>query len=276
MVAMRRLSLLGAPTNLGNRPYEDNGAARLTTLGPARLRDRGIADRLQARDHGDVVAAPYRDFVHAPGTIRNEDLILDHLRRLAQTLAQYDSFTVVLGGDCSILPGTLAGLGSNRDLGLVYIDGHSDFALPETSQTGGAAGMDLAFATGRGDTELARLRGPAPLVRDENVVAVGVRDGNFGDAAIRTATEPERVLDYLRGRPFLVHLDVDVLDPLYMPFVDSPEPGGLDPAALTRLLAPLVQHRDAIGIEVTIYDPREDGDGEGAELLTSILEEAMR
>ena len=269
------MNLLTAPTALGNRPYESDGTARWTDRGPARLRELGIVQRLHARDLGDVAAAPYRDFVRPPRGIRNEDLVLDHVRAIARELEKQDEFTVVIGGDCSVLLGSLLGLSRGRDLGLVFIDGHSDFNTVDTTVTGAVAGMDLALAIGRGESELARLGGPSPLVSDEHVVAVGIRDGDFGDSKIRTATTATQVLHQLGDRPFFVHVDADVLDPSFMPFVDSPEPGGLDADALVSLLAPLVRHPNAVGIELTIYDPREDHDGRGAELLAGILERAL-
>ncbi len=42
--------------------------------------------------------------------------------------------------------------------------------------TGSVASMGLALAVGRGDTPLARLAGPAPLVRSEDVALIGRRD----------------------------------------------------------------------------------------------------
>lgn len=269
------MNLLTAPTSLGNRPYESDGTARWTDRGPARIREQNLVQRLHACDLGDVPAAPYRDFVRKSGVIRNEDLVLDHVRAIARALEPSDDFTLIVGGDCSVLLGSLLGLSRGRDLGLVFIDGHSDFNTIETTQTGAVAGMDLALAIGRGDSELARLRGAKPLVRDEHVVAVGIRDGDFGNSRIRTATSADEVLAQLGDRDFFVHVDVDVLDPAFMPFVDSPEPGGLDPDALVSLLTPLVHHPRAIGMELTIYDPRDDRDGRGAVLVADILERAL-
>jgi arginase len=269
------MNILGAPTNLGNRPYESDGTARWTDRGPDRLRELGIVSRLHARDLGDVTAAPYRDFIRPPGGIRNEDLVLDHNRALARSLEPLTGFTLVLAGDCSVLPGAIRGLAHGREIGLVYIDAHSDFNTAEQSETGGVAGMPVALVTGRGDTELARLGGDGPLVRDENVVAVGVREGDFDGSKIGTATTADEVLERIGDRPFFVHLDVDALDPAIMPFVDSPTPGGLSKREMTDLLRPLVRHPSAIGMEVTIYDPRDDGDGRGAGLLVEILADAF-
>ena len=62
--------------------------------------------------------------------------------------------------------GTLLGAaGRAGRIGLACIDGHADFATPDESQTGSAASMCLALAVGRGNSPLARLAGPTPLVR---------------------------------------------------------------------------------------------------------------
>jgi arginase len=264
---MRPIHILTAPTSLGNRPYESDGTARWTSSGPARLRERGLIERLGAVDLGDVAAAPYRDYERVPGRIRNEDLVLDHVRRIATAVEAQSGFTLIVGGDCSVLLGSLAGLSRGRDPGLVYIDAHDDFNTIESTETGAVAGMVLALATGRGGER---------LVRDEHVVAVGIREGDFRGTGIRTGATVDEILSVVGERDFLIHLDVDALDPRHMPFVDSPVPGGLQPDELTSLLAALVRHPHAIGMEMTIYDPREDFSGAGAELLVTILENAFR
>jgi arginase family enzyme len=76
-------------------------------------------------------------------------------------------FSVVLGGDCSIVLGCLTGArqSARGSVGLAYFDAHADFGTPEESRTGSAASMCLALAVGRGETPLARLAGNEPLVR---------------------------------------------------------------------------------------------------------------
>lgn len=271
------MNILTAPTSLGNRPYESDGTARHTDRGPAKLREHGVVERLRARDLGDIAAAPYRDFVRPRGGVRNEDLVLDHVRAIAQRVAYERDFLTLIGGDCSTLLGALLGLRAQHDdIALVFIDGHSDFGTPVTSGTGGVAGMDLALAVGRGDTPLARLRDDGPLVREENVVAIGIRDGDFRDSNIRGASDANEALALIGDRNFFVHVDADVLDPSIMPFVDSPEPNGLSANALVEILKPLVTHPRAIGMELTIYDPRHDHDGRGAELLVDLLGRSFR
>jgi arginase len=63
-----------------------------------------------------------------------------------------------------------------------------------------------------------------------------------------------------------------VLDPAVMPAVDSPEPGGPDLSQLADLLAPLVRHPRALGMELTIYDPMLDPDEACGRRLVGLLE----
>ena len=58
-----------------------------------------------------------------------------------------------------------------------------------------------------------------------------------------------------------MHLDADVLDDRLMPAVDDRQPDGLSYAELGVLLAALLGSDQAVGMEVTIYDPTLDPDG---------------
>ena len=184
---MRHVAVLGAPSSIGLRPHDETGAPQEVNGAPETLRDLGLIERLDATDLRDVLPPPYEDFERPPGKARNEAGVATYSRSLADPVAagiNDDRFLVVIGGDCSIVLGCLLGAGRARRgtssdpgrIGLVYVDGHADFASPEESMTGSVASMGLALAVGRGDTQLARLAGPAPLVRGEDVALIGRRD----------------------------------------------------------------------------------------------------
>ncbi|HJU68269.1 MAG TPA: arginase family protein [Gemmatimonadaceae bacterium] len=299
---MRRpIALIGAPSSIGIRPYDD-GAARRLDLAPGALREQGLADRIAAHDLGDVVPPSYRDFVRPNGRPRNEDGVAIYSRQIAARMAEAwanEAFTLLLGGDCSIVLGALLGArqaGRSR-VGLVYVDAHADFATPTTSRTGSAASMCLALAVGRGDTPLARLDEEGPLVRGEDVVLIGRRDDWdepwYGEDALRAspvldlthaslrtegATSAARAaIDRLAPNVdgFWIHVDADVLDPTVLPAVDSPEPGGLSLEELGDLLTPLTRHPAALGLELTIYDPALDPDRSSAARLAALLQHVL-
>ncbi len=297
----RPLAIVGAPSSIGIRPY-DNGDTRRLDRAPAVFRELGIVHRLGAADLGDVLPPPYRDYVRPPRRARNEPEVASYSAALADRVARGlgdGRFVVLLGGDCSIVLGGL--LGARRvaggTVGLAYIDGHADFATPGESRTGSVASMCLGLAVGRGRTPLARLAGRTPLVAGEHVVLVGRRDeadswyGHAALAASGVLDIPGTVLA-ARGAAaaasealarltapavggFWIHLDADVLDPADMPAVDSPEPGGPALDDIVSLLAPLVHHERALGLELTIYDPGLDPDRVCASRLVNLLESVL-
>ena len=260
---------------------------------PDVLRWNGFRARLGARDAGRVEAPAYGTEVHPCG-IRNAEAIAAHARALASVVESVllrGELAVVLGGDCSILLGNLLGARRNVErLGLVFLDGHSDFFTPERSGTHGAAGMDLALAVGRGPRLLSALAPDGPLVDAGSVVHLGLREE---DPELRASGIPvldladiERrgpasiageVLDRLGDLPgFWIHLDADVLDDAVMPAVDSRAPGGLSYEALVGLLRPLLASPRALGVELTIYDPDRDPEGTAGRAFTAALVEALR
>ena len=68
---------------------------------------------------------------------------------------------------------------SSGRIGLVFVDGHSDFRHPgNAAYVGAAAGEDLALVTGRGQAELAGIEGRRPYFRDADVVVLGIREND--------------------------------------------------------------------------------------------------
>lgn len=295
------IAIVGAASSIGIRPYDD-GTPRRLDLAPGALRRQGLTARLGARDMGDVAPPPYLDLVRPPGRPRNEQGVADYSRALAEYIASTRTggdFTVVLGGDCSIVLGCLMGMrrAGYARVGLAYVDAHADFATPEVSRTGSAASMCLALAVGRGGTPLAHLDGQRPLADPADVVVIGRRDDAepwYGQEALRElgVMDLRHAMIRERGpvdaagaalqrlaRPdldgFWIHLDADVLDPAVLPAVDSPEPGGLEVHELIGLLTPLVRHPKALGLELTIYDPLYDPDLTSAATLAALLERTL-
>jgi arginase len=311
---MRKLAIMGAPSSIGLRPHDQTGLPQDVNLAPEALRSAGVVDRLGAKDLGDVLPPPYEDFERAPGKARNEAGIAMYSRSIADRVAaglDDGRFLVVIGGDCSIVLGCLMGAGRTprsasddaRRIGLAYVDGHADFASPEESMTGSVASMGLALAVGRGDTPLARVAGPVPLVRGEDVALVGRRDQGqwYGHEALAVsgildlpwaAIAPDGgdvlppplaetasiVLDRVAATDldgFWIHVDADVLNPEVMPAVGSPEPGGPDIDELAALLAPLADDPKALGIAISLYDPSLDPDRSSAARLVDLLAKSL-
>jgi arginase len=269
---VRDLIVIDAPSNLGLRPPVEGVAPGVYKLAGA-MRDCELLGRLGAEDGGVVTPPRYE-----PRGRGREPAIAEYSLRLAtrvEDALDRGLFPVVLGGDCSILLGNALALRRRGRYGLVYIDAHSDFRHPRNSRRVGAvAGEDLALVTGRGDA-LADLGGLRPLLRDDDVVTIGIRDtdpylGELRDAGMTISNDAA-----WPDRRYWVHFDVDVLDDSVMPAVDHPEPDGPDWETTERILHEVLWAGGAVGLEVTIFDPDLDPTGELADRLGDLIVRAV-
>src|SRR5581483_9044155 len=277
-------TLIEAPSILGLTP---SGVERL----PIALQDAGLGAMLRAKHAGRVDPLPYSPERDPETHMLNARNIREYSIRLADAIGPIldrREFPIVLGGDCSILLGSMLAVRRRGRYGLLFLDGHMDFYPPAASPTGEAADMDLALATGRGPDLVTNLEGYSPLVRDDDTVVLGYRDSDAAaseggiaaantsmmtfdlnhlrrigvDATMRLAID-RLARDSLQG--FWIHLDADVLDDAVMPAVDYRMPGGLSFEELSNVLRMAVATQRAIGLEITIFNPSLDSDGRIAE-----------
>ena len=288
-----RYVIIDAPSILG---LQNTGVQNL----PKALKNAGLMDRLNATFVGHVQPSMHYDRTRDPIThlLNGSSIALfsKDLSKMVKIEIEKKNFTIVLGGDCSILIGVLLGLRKIGRYGLFFIDGHSDFYQPQASTTGEVADMELSFVSGRGPDILSNIEGLKPLVRDEDIIVFGYRDDeqsmSYGSNNVRNTNM--QVLDlsdvrnlgikkasslavsnfltseHLSG--FWIHLDADVLNDRIMPAVDYRlDNGGLEFSELSYLLKTLISSQKAIGMTITIYNPNLDPSGSIAKNFVSCI-----
>jgi arginase len=285
-------TIVEAPSILGLAP---SGVQEL----PHALRTAGLDARLGTQGSVRVAPLPYDDRRDPETGMLNTSSLVDYTQRLAEAVAaslDAGERPLVLGGDCSIVLGILLALARRGSYGLLFLDGHADFYQSEANVNGQAASSELAFATGRGPAALTRFDNHYPLVRDEHVVALGMRDAAeaelYGSEPLpatlrayplstlrrlgvdRAAAE---AIDYLRRCPngIWIHFDADVLDDAVMPAVDYRLPGGLSWTEAERILTIALASGAVAGMDLTIFNPRLDPDGAIARALVDSLARAL-
>jgi arginase len=289
-----RYAILEAPSVLGLFP---KGVETL----PDALLAAGLAKRIGARRAGQVEPPSYDPQRHEATGLLNPRGIADYSRALADAIEgvrERGDFPVVLGGDCSILLGCVLATRRRGRAGLLFLDGHADFYQPEAEPYGEAASMDLALATGRGPALVTDMEGLRPLVRDEDVVVLGRRDAEIAEeegsqriedtdiamidlAAVRRLGVFEAAglaLDRLGSASldgFWIHLDADVLDDKVMPAVDYRMPDGLHWDELSIVLKRAIVSGRALGIDITIFNPKLDKSGAIAHAFVDVLAQAF-
>jgi arginase len=274
------ITILEFPSNLGliePKPGHEPGVKKL----PDWLRKFHFHDILKPGKILTLPAPPYSMYVDKESGIRNAEAIAEYAVQqsgLLKSVIQEKSFSVVIGGDCSIIIGNTFCLKKLGNYGLFFLDGHTDYMWPELSGTKGAAGMDLAIVTGHCHPKLSNIEGCGPYVKEENVYCVGNRE--YDEQYVKTIEDSDIHyfgLNSLRVngiknccRAFLemvekndldgfwIHLDLDVLDDEIMPAVDSRSPGGLSYQELKNILTPLLISTKSVGMEITILDPELD------------------
>jgi arginase len=289
------------PWALIEAPLDSSGAGRGEERAPAALRAAGLAELFGATD-SDAVVPPLRDPVRDPGS---GVIAFEDLRRSSQMLQEAVRATIrrgasplVLGGDCSLLPGAIAGAREALGpVGLWFVDGHADYLDGETSPTGEAADMELAMLTGDGPAGLVDPVEAGPLMRPRDVVVLGHRPASsHPDVALELERVPasvarlsadqiaaegatevgERWERELAARgPAWLHLDLDVLDEEELSAVSYPQPRGLDWHSFSELARPFLASPALAGISVADLNPDLDRDGSQARRVVRALAEAL-
>jgi arginase len=277
-----QFAIIDAPSTLGLRP---TGVEDL----PEALKAAGLMRELRAEYGGRVSPLPYSSERDKSTLLLNPDSIRAFSLQLAEAVTfvlHKKQFPLVFGGDCSILIGNLLALRRLGRYGLFFIDGHADFYQPEASPTGEVADMDLAIVSGRGPDVLTNIGSLKPLVREQDIIVFGYRDAeqaaSYGSqnvcdtnmyvfdlqyvrkiGTITSATS--KAVDIVANNEldgFWIHLDADVLDDSIMPAVDYRlGGGGLSFTELSELLNSLIASGHAVGMDITIFNPRLDLDG---------------
>ncbi len=293
---MHGIELIGVPSAAGTHGPGQEDA-------PAWLRDAGLLTGLAARgvavgDHGDLPRVPFRTDPDHPRQ-QNLGLVTEVAREVAARVAALGDGAVIpliLGGDCTITLGVLAGfLEHHPDAGLMYFDGDIDVSTPQTTTSGILDTMGLAHLLGSGTPELARIGPRYPLMPGERIVAFGYDFAEAPETA-RAWLAGQKVTQYpatgmddpparaaeamsalaARSRPVLVHFDVDVINSTEFPLADFPHFNqGLGYADALACLRVFCRHEAFGGLVITEVNPHRDPDGRLTARLAADIAEIL-
>lgn len=272
--------VLGVPTSAGTHHAGMEQA-------PRRLREAGLVDRLRIRgpvtDAGDLPLSPYRpQGIGCP--YRDGDRVAQINHRVAARVANLgsgDGPLLILGGDCTITLGAVAGLLPRwPNLGVLYVDGDVDFSTPSDTESGILDTMVSAHLMGLVDTLVSRVGPRFPLLGAEDIGYFGYHPQELTPAEKRwLGTHPvphwpvTRMLNdppaaarqaaaVMGNRPVLLHFDVDVIDSGDAPLSNFPHfHGGLLLDQAVTCLREFVEGCAVVGVVITELNPHHDDGG---------------
>lgn len=291
--------LLGVPLDLG-------ASRRGVDMGPSALRIAQLSSVLERLgflvDDAGNVEVPQPEWVRRPGGGTELDAITIVCRDLARRTAaaiREGVFPIVLGGDHSLSAGSIAGAATalaenGRRLGVIWLDAHGDINTPESSRSGNVHGMPVAHLLGHGDPSLAAIATPAPALRPEDIVYVGLRDVDPAEKlmieslGIRAYTmrdvDEQGLTRVLRGAiahasaqtdGLYLSCDADWIDPSEAPGVGTPVPGGATYREAHLAMELLADSGLLIGMDLVEINPVLDRQNRTAELAVELIASAL-
>jgi arginase len=182
----------------------------------------------------------------------------------------------VVSGDCLVALGTIAGLQrAGVDPGVVWFDAHGDVHTLETTTSGYLGGLALRLALGAHPELLAEPLGLRPVPVDR-VVLVDARDLDPAERAYLASGGPDvcavNDLDAaaLPGGPFVLHVDVDVIDAAELPGLRFPAPGGPSTDDVLRAVRKVLATGRVAALDIAA-PWHAAPDGQAAEIRTVLL-----
>ncbi len=294
----RSCLLIGAPVDTGQR---NPGCL----MGPAAYRVAGLGQALRALGHevqdlGDVAPAPLAPVDCANSVVHSlpETVAWTQALSAATDAAMAGGgFPIVMGGDHSLGLGVVAGVSMHaarigKPQFLLWLDAHSDFHTPLSTQSGNLHGTPVAYIAGREGFD-AFPPFPAPLAPD-NICLYGIRSVDPAEHAAlidhgltpvdmraideRGVIAPLReFLERVEAANGLLHvsLDVDFLDPSIAPAVGTTVPGGATFREAHLVMELLHESGLVTSLDLAELNPFLDDRGRTAKLMVDLVASLM-
>ncbi|MEA2635258.1 MAG: arginase [Chloroflexota bacterium] len=291
------LGLIGVPSSAGaHGPGQEKAPAALRQAGLlGALREAG----LEVEDLGDLPVTRFQPDSANPKR-QSRSGVIAVARQVADRVAaavERDLVPLVIGGDCTITLGVVAGLLRQQpDLGLIYFDGDADMTTPETTRSGIFDSMGVSHLIGEGDPEVAHLGPRFPLLPPDRITLFGFHPyeiepeeqrlleksamaqypvTSMGDRPVERAAEALARLEE-RARAIVVHFDVDVMDSAEIPLADWPHYDALSFGDAMRCLRVFVASPKLAALVVTEINPDHDPDGLLVRQFVDAFADALR
>jgi arginase len=280
-------------------PYRYDERGEGLGAGPDALLAAGLPEQLRAA--GIDLAGPHE--AHLDPALQEEGRTALNIGRLGADTARLVAAArrngdgvFVLAGDDTAAIGVVSGLeqaaGAATAIGVVWVDAHGDFNTPETSFSGILAGMPVAILAGLAGPVWRNAAGLATPVATGNIILAGVRELDEKEEELIRSTDVQVVpatelcdgetfvqaIDQLTRRCALLylHVDLDVLDPRFVPSASTPSANGLSIEELIATMTTVFQTGRVAAVTISSLNPGAGARGQRSAASTmKTIEEAL-
>jgi len=219
------------------------------------------------------------------------------LSREAENAMDGGGLPIFLGGDHSLSLGSVAGVANHaakvgRPQFVLWLDAHSDFHTPQSTDSGNIHGTPLGYVTGReGFHGFPVVKNP---VLQENICILGLRSVDRAERLVLQETNIRyhdmRNIDEIgiakplaafladvkkAGGALHVSLDVDFLDPSIAPAVGTTVPGGATMREAHLVMEMISDSELMTSLDLVELNPFLDERGRTAQVMVDLAASAL-
>lgn len=276
---MKQYSLYGCPMHLGVSNAGITGA--INTL-KAHYPEFNI----------EKIDEIYKEGLDLPN-LKNLDSVVatcEDIAKKASKIVKDGEIPIFIGGDHAAVIGSISGVCEHKkNLGLFWVDSHSDINTEKTTVTGNIHGMPVSALLNMGEEKLTSIHFEGEKILPQNVVLFGLRDVDppeqeiINQLGIKAFTHQDIVDKGLVSclieakehfsRCNGVHLsfDLDSIDPDIIKGVSVPVLGGFNKQDAVDIMQFCLENLDLTSIDIVEFNPANDQDGETLAFLAELI-----
>ena len=205
-------------------------------------------------------------------------------------------FPIMIGGDHSAaIASALASAKVNIDVGIIWIDAHTDYNTFETTVTGNIHGLPLAAINGYKNSEL-RYYHDGKVIQPSRTVIIGARSIDdaekdnvkySGVTVFTTQDIKEKGIEAIMDEAFKIagyktkgiHIsyDLDIIDPDVAPGVSVPEFDGINEEEAMQINEYIISHMQSVlSYDLVEFNPLRDVDRKTEQIALNLLAQVIR
>ena len=211
-------------------------------------------------------------------------------KKLYDTILNCNDFIITLGGDHSIaIASALASASKNENIGIIWIDAHSDYHTINSTITGNIHGMPLATINGLNKELSSFFNGR--YINPKNTVIVGARDvedgeyinlKNEGVTLFTTEDIKKEGVKKIMEKAFMIassntdkiHIsyDIDVIDPDIASGVSVKAKNGINKEEAYEIMHFIKDKKEIVkSLDLVEYNPLNDINNETLKIIEILL-----